>query len=61
MLRSAPTQSSPPFAGEGLSHVRARVRDPLPQVTSHVLHPAHADQLPSTVANLTFLNHTHEL
>jgi len=48
VLRSGPTQSSPPCAGGGLSHVRVRDRDPLPQVTSHTLQPVHTDQPPST-------------
>ena len=43
-----PRQSSPRFAGGGLSHVLVLILVPLSQVTEHVPHSCHTDHPPST-------------
>ena len=45
---SSPSQSSPPFAGEGLVHVLERVWVPPPHVLEHVDHSDHSVNPPST-------------
>ena len=48
-----PTQFAPPYAGAGLTHQRALVAFPNPQVVLHVVQDVHSDQLPFTATIAT--------
>lgn len=48
VIRSSPTQSKPPFSGEGLSQARVRLLTEPPQLAGHSDHNVHSLQSPCT-------------
>ena len=46
---NAPSQSLPPWAGAGLSHLRVLECSPTPHVLLHLLHMPHSPQFPFTM------------
>lgn len=54
-LNDSPTQSCPPFNGDGLLHVRARILQPSPVTLEQEDQAFHSDHTPSTIQTLLAL------